>query len=148
MSDKENIENDILQNRELKKYPFDVPESYFSSLEDSVHKRIHKSPSRLSIFIMRLKPALMLALTFVIIAGLGYGVAALTDKMTVQATPEDPLFSLIDEGYIKSDFIYSFYDEIDMQTAFIEDVEVNEDMINYFLDEVSTEELYQILSEE
>ena len=148
MSDKENIENDILQNRELKKYPFDVPESYFSSLEDSVHKRIHKSPSRLSIFIMRLKPALMLALTFVIIAGLGYGVAALTDKMTVQATPEDPLFSLIDEGYIKSDFIYSFYDEIDMQTAFIEDVEVNEEMINYFLDEVSTEELYQILSDE
>ena len=148
MSDKENIENDILQNRELKKYPFDVPESYFSSLEDSVHKRIHKSPSRLSIFIMRLKPALMLALTFGIIAGLGYGVAALTDRMTVQASPEEPLFSLIDEGYIKSDFIYNFYDEIDLQTAFIEDVEINEEMINYLLDEVTTEELYQILSNE
>lgn len=146
MNDKENIENDILQNKALKRYPFDVPEEYFTELEDSVHKKIHKKPSGFTIFFIRLKPALMLALTFGIIAGLGYGVAALTDKIVPQTTQEDPLYSLIDEGYINSDFIYSYYEDIDFKTAFIDNIEINDEIIDYYLNESSTEELYQIFS--
>lgn len=73
-------EQDILQRESLKENPYTLPQGYFAMVEDSVQKRIHSenhtgSENRL---IAMLKPSLMLAVTFAMIFGLGYGAMYLT----------------------------------------------------------------------
>lgn len=148
MTDNNNIENDLLQNPKLKENPFDVPEGYFLALEDSVRAKIHKPPAPFVSFAMKFKPALMLALTFVIIAGLGYGVASLTRRMTGKGEGEESIFALIEEGYIRNDFIDNYYEEIDPEKAFKDNIVVNDEIASYFYKPLSDEEILQLLEKE
>lgn len=148
MIDNKNIENNILQNPKLKESPFDVPEGYFLALEDSVRAKIHKPLTPFISFTMRFKPALMLALTFIIIAGLGYGVAALTHKMTEKGEGEDTIFALIEEGYIRNDFIDNYYEEIDLEKAFKNNIVINDEIASYFCEHFSEEDILQLLEKE
>lgn len=148
MTDSNNLENrqkDILQESILKENPFSVPDGYFSALENSVQEKIHKPASHARIFYMKLKPVLLLALTFGIIAGLGYGVSTLTNKITGNEEKDNDIFALIEKGYIKSNFIDDYYEEIDLKKAFRDKIEINDEIAAYFLDNLSEEEIFQLL---
>ena len=49
MSEKRNMngleKDDILQKEYLRENPYTLPDNYFASVEDAVHKRIHKEES-------------------------------------------------------------------------------------------------------
>ncbi|HIZ86616.1 MAG TPA: hypothetical protein IAC03_00420 [Candidatus Coprenecus pullistercoris] len=98
--------------------PFTVPEGYFSSLEDRIRERLASPPSRGNMFLMRIKPAFMLALMFGIIAGFGYIVSKITDLIyTDPLESSDPITAMIEEGWLESSFIYAYGDEIDAGEA-------------------------------
>ena len=83
------IKEDITRN------PFTVPDGYFESLEDRVRERIHRPATPFATFVMKAKPAFMMALMFAVIAGFGWLA-----------------------GYLESSFIYAYSDEIDLDEAF------------------------------
>ena len=60
------IKEDITPN------PFTVPDGYFESLEDRVRERIHRPATPFATFVMKAKPAFMMALMFAVIAGFGW----------------------------------------------------------------------------
>ena len=60
------IKEDITRN------PFTVPDGYFESLEDRVRERIHRPATPFATFVMKAKPAFMMALMFAVIAGFGW----------------------------------------------------------------------------
>ncbi len=80
MEKQKNIEQDILQRPSLKENPYTLPQGYFAMVEDSVRKRIHNEEEYESgkRWITILKPAVMLAMTFGAIFGLGYGAMYVT----------------------------------------------------------------------
>lgn len=87
--------------------------------------------------LMRLKPALMLALMFGLIGSLGYIASNITDKYIRESNPaEEDIFVLIEEGYLKSSFIYSYYDDIDVQKSLEQSMENNleDEKINELLE--------------
>lgn len=101
------------------KNPFTVPDNYFESLEDRVRERIRKPDSRARIFIMRVKPALMLTLMFGVIAGFGWIASKVTSLLyTDPADTDDPIMAMIEQGYLESSFIYAYTDDIDVEQAF------------------------------
>lgn len=127
-----------LNNEHLKKDPYLVPQSYTDSLEERVRASLHKEESkRSSNMLMRLKPALMLALMFGLIGSLGYIASNITDKYIRESNPaEEDIFVLIEEGYLKSSFIYSYYDDIDVQKSLEQSMENNleDEKINELLE--------------
>ena len=99
--------------------PFTVPENYFETLEDRLRERIHKPDSPSRIFIMRVKPAIMLALMYGVIDGFGWIASKVTSLIyTDPADTDDPIISMIEQGYLESSFIYAYTDEIDTEHAF------------------------------
>lgn len=79
--------SDILQNHNLKKNPFTVPDRYFNDLEDQVKLKIRgtEKEERTSYAIIRMTVGM--AAMFAIIFGLGYSVLYITktlDTTTVQ----------------------------------------------------------------
>ena len=67
---------DILDDNRLKKRAFDLPVSYFESLEDRVSSKIGRQGG--GTFIRILKPAALLACSFALVLFIGYGVLSLT----------------------------------------------------------------------
>lgn len=68
----------------LKKMPFDVPDSYFSSLEDKLHERIggHKPDGAWGLYWRSLKAYAGVAAAFLIVCGFGWCALKLTNKIT------------------------------------------------------------------
>lgn len=117
-----------LNDKHLKQDPFEVPQEHLLAIEEKVRESIRikrakeeRTPSP----IMRLKPALMLAMMFGIIGGLGYLASSATERYLQLHATEPDILALIEEGYLKSSFIYSYYDEIDLNAALEQDY-VNE----------------------
>ena len=67
---------DILDDKDLKKRAFDVPVSYFESLETRVSSKIGKQEG--GGFVRILKPAALLACSFVFVFLMCWGVMSLT----------------------------------------------------------------------
>ncbi len=110
-----------LEDPDLKRNPFSVPEGYFSQMEESVRQAISsekETAEALPKGTAMLKPALMLAAMFLIVAGLGLGVVKLTDVMyqpEQQEEPHEGIYALIEEGYLEHDFIDDYYAEINFE---------------------------------
>ena len=132
------------------KHPFTVPEGYFRSLEDRLHGRIHAPLRGTALLVMRVKPALMLALMFGIIAGFGYIVSKVTGLLyTDPVESGDPIMAMIEEGWLESSFIYSYSDEIDVETAFNSSLEntvtIDEDISEEIGSSLTEDELIEYL---
>lgn len=107
------IKEDITRN------PFTVPDGYFESLEDRVRERIHRPATPFATFVMKAKPAFMMALMFAVIAGFGWLASKVTPLIyDGPAAPGDPIMAMIEEGYLESSFIYAYFEEIDVDEAF------------------------------
>ena len=90
MMEKEKIhKDDILERDYLKENPYSLPKGYFSQVEDSVSKRIHADSSGQERgFVPFLKTAVMLACTFGLIIGMGYGAMYLTNQSKESTPPQ------------------------------------------------------------
>ncbi|MBQ2243208.1 MAG: hypothetical protein II318_03225 [Bacteroidales bacterium] len=141
----------ILDEIKNKKRPFSVPDGYFSSVEDSVKDRIRTPQKRGDSPIWAsIKTGFALAFSFVFIFGMGYGVLSLTDTIhNDQFDMENDEFAiLIKDGYIKHDFIDYLYDEIDIDKDYLtEGVELYEELYQRIEDEMSQEDLLNIIEE-
>ncbi|MBR7157673.1 MAG: hypothetical protein IKD16_04680 [Bacteroidales bacterium] len=91
MNKQNHIEQDILERASLRENPYSLPQGYFAMVEDSVQKRIHNQESAIpqNRLVEMLKPCLMLAITFGVIFGLGYGAMYVTG--TTSQNEERPL---------------------------------------------------------
>lgn len=125
---------DILKSKgydeeHLKANPFSAPENYFSSIEDSVRSKIKAEQERLIPWYEKLyestKSYAMLAFMFGIIFGMGYGVLSITSSLNPDAfsSEENTLVALVDDGFISSDFIEDYYDDIDISSFGSNDLE-------------------------
>ncbi len=68
----------------MKKMPFDIPDSYFSSLEDKLHERIggHRPDGAWGVYWRSLKAYAGVAVAFLMVCGLGYGAKELTGRIS------------------------------------------------------------------
>ena len=124
--------------------PFTVPEGYFAELEDRL-REVVLSPEAQSVgWLAKVKPAMMLALMFGVIAGFGWIVSKITGLLyTDPVESDDPITAMIEEGWIESSFIYAYSDEIDVEEALINSLENTVTM-----DEELSESIEALLSEE
>ena len=124
--------------------PFTVPEGYFAELEDRL-REVALSPEAQSVgWLAKVKPAMMLALMFGVIAGFGWIVSKITGLLyTDPVESDDPITAMIEEGWIESSFIYAYSDEIDVEEALINSLENTVTM-----DEELSESIEALLSEE
>lgn len=119
-----NSKKDILEDAGLKRNPFEVPEGYFDTLEDKVRNRIQSQQTRENVWIAKLKPAFVMGIMFLVIAGFGLLASKITAKMYPDVpAQENTIYALIDEGWLDSGFIYNLYDEIDIQEALTNSLE-------------------------
>ena len=90
MMEKEKIHKDDILGRDyLKDNPYTLPKGYFAQLEDSVSKRIHADTDEQERGLVPFfKSAVMLACTFGVILGMGYGAMYLTNQSKESATPQ------------------------------------------------------------
>ena len=141
----------MLDEIKNKQRPFSVPEGYFSTIEDSVRGRIGISQQGEGNHLWAsIKTGFALAFSFVFIFGMGYGVLSLTDTIhNDQFDMENDEFAiLIKDGYIKHDFIDYLYDEIDIDKDYLaEGVELYEELYQRIEDEMSQEDLLNIIEE-
>jgi hypothetical protein len=74
----------------------------------------------------------MLASMFLLIGSLGYIASNITDKYIEAHSENDDILALIEEGYLKSSFIDSYYDELDIRDSFDQpsDNEIDSEKIN------------------
>jgi hypothetical protein len=124
--------------------PFTVPEGYFAELEDRL-REVALAPEPQSVgWLAKVKPAMMLALMFGVIAGFGWIVSKITGLLyTDPVESDDPITAMIEEGWIESSFIYAYSDEIDVEEALINSLENTVTM-----DEELSESIEALLSEE
>lgn len=124
--------------------PFTVPEGYFAELEDRL-REVALSPEAQSVgWLAKVKPAMMLALMFGVIAGFGWIVSRITGLLyTDPMESEDPITAMIEEGWLESSFIYAYSDEIDVDEALVNSLENTVTM-----DEELSESIEALLSEE
>lgn len=68
----------------MKKMPFDIPDSYFSSLEDKLHEKIggHKPDGAWGLYWRSLKAYAGVAAAFLMVCALGYGARELTERIS------------------------------------------------------------------
>lgn len=140
----------MLEELKNRTRPFEVPEGYFSTVEDQVRERIAKPEKDPGSLMSALRTTLAMTCTFLMIFGMGYGVMALTGTMEAGNFPveQDELATLIEQGYIKHDFIDYLYDEIDIDKDYLtEGVELYDELYQRIEDEMSQEDLLNIIEE-
>ncbi len=141
---------DILDDKKLKEFPFKIPAGYFDSLEDRIRESAGNSGVSGKTVIMWIKPAVLLCAMFLIIAGLGLAASKLTGLLYHDPlASEDPIFALIEEGYLDSRFIYSHYDEIDLNeelSNMLEDTDGLENTVRTAVEQsIKEEELIEFI---
>lgn len=131
-----------MENRkEHMKSPFTMPEGYLASLENSIGERI--SEQEKTGFSSVLKPALLLACTFGLIFGMGYGILSLTGTLEKSAASQESI-AIIDEGLLDSYFI----DFLDEEAFLAEEDAIDENfVINYLENEVTDADLPEIYAQ-
>lgn len=93
-----------MENNKLKQMPFEVDESYFSSLEERLRERVglQEPKEQRSIFFKVLKASWSIAAAFLLVAGFGYGAKVLTDSVlrkqaiAEQTLPEGSISRILD----------------------------------------------------
>jgi|SRR5574344_423036 hypothetical protein len=129
-----------LSHQELKDNPFSVPDNYFSSLEENVREKVHHSEKIYPRF-QQIKSYLTLAVSFLVVLGIGYGVLSLTPILQRSSLniENDEFTALINDGYINERFVDYLYDEISIKETL--------DTTNIFISDSFSEVIENELSE-
>lgn len=142
---------DILEDIKKKGSPFKVPEHYFSTVEDGVRGAINEPEMVQSPFLSALKSGFALAFSFLLIFGMGYGVLSLTRTADINrfTLENDTFTTLMEQGYIKHDFIDYLYHEIEIQGEYLtSEMELYDELYDIIESEISEEELMNIIENE
>ena len=132
---------DILEEERMKQIPFTTPDNYFESLEERIAEKVFPSekkgwwPSLGKV----LKPALGLAASFLIVAGLGWGVMRLTQttrtdlaQNTDNTEEGQMLDSLVkDFGAIEVNRLYADYEDVSDDIQEFEDSDAEDAIEEY-----------------
>lgn len=139
--------SDILQNPNLKKNPFTVPDSYISDLEDQVRVKIRGAEKEEHSSYTILRTTVTMAAMFALIFGLGYSALYITKTLDTKTVQENVLSenapvpeSLSDEELIQYLGRYPAYNPSDEEITKIEVVTptVNKDEIEQYLIDSNT----------
>jgi SNF2 family DNA or RNA helicase len=155
-----NQQHNIHDNPLLKRNPFKTPEGYLESLEEKILSLAgiaqNEEAQEVVTSLRRgrwfgvLKPALLLACTFGVIFGMGYGVLRLTDTLNKPSDTEDSYYTtMIEKGLIRSNFVYSI--EEDLENEYFDDEESvfdEEEVVTWLATQYSSMELAQLYYDE
>jgi len=143
--------NNILENQHLRENPYIVPVGYFSQLENEVNAKIHGKASLPSRIWMKSKSVVILACSFILLWGLGYGIFSLANLGNKSIATESGLLALIDEGYLSSSFIEDYYDEINLSeylSRFEKNDVLNDNTANEIEESLTSNEILEYLYNE
>ena len=132
---------DILEEERMKQVPFTTPENYFESLEDRIAEKVFPSEKKgwWTSLGKVLKPAASLAASFLIVAGLGWGVMRLTQTargdlaQNAENTEEGQMLdSLVkDFGAIEVNRLYADYEDVSDDLQDFEDIDETDALEEY-----------------
>ncbi len=154
-----NQQYDIHDNPQLKRNPFKAPEGYLEALEEKIlslagiaqgeESQEVVTPSRGRWYGI-LKPAFLLACTFGVIFGMGYGVLRLTNTLNRPSDNDDSYYAImIEEGLIRSNFIYPMEEDLEYDDLNDEDpIFDEEEVVTWLATQYSSMELAQLYYEE
>ena len=137
--------NDILQREEFRQNPFTVPEGYFASLEDTLRDKVFATEKKPAAFIGVLKPALMMACSFAVIFGLGYGILSMTGSFSgkTQVTAYDEIAAAV-ENFDPA--MFEYLDELDFEGYQAQYTPSEEEIMQYFSTPSTDAALYHYLA--
>jgi hypothetical protein len=137
--------NDILQREEFRQNPFTVPEGYFASLEDSLRDKVFAAEKKPAAFVGILKPALMMACSFAVIFGLGYGILSMTGSFAdkTQMSAYDEVAAAVENF---NPALFEYLDEFDIENYQAMYTPSEEDILNYFATPTMDASLYNYLA--
>lgn len=126
-----NNEMDILQRAEMRKIPFDAPEGYFENLEERLReKTLQTKPSGKWDWVKVLKASLALAASFLLVAGMGWGIMRLTSLRQNNTLAQN---ELTEEGYMMLDSLVNKFGAIEVvdiyHNSLAQDVPEEEDNV-------------------
>ena len=132
---------DILEEEGMKQIPFTTPENDFESLEDRIAEKVFPSEKKgwWTSLGKILKPAAGLAASFLIVAGLGWGVMRLTQTargdlaQNAENTEEGQMLdSLVkDFGAIEVNRLYADYEDVSDDLQDFEDSDETDALEEY-----------------
>jgi len=155
-----NQQHDIHDDPHSKRNPFKAPEGYLESLEEKIlslagivqNEEVREvvTSSRGSRWFNVLKPALLLACTFGVIFGMGYGVLRLTGTLNKPSDTEDSYYAkMIEKGLIRSSFIYPIEEELGYEDFDDEEpVFDEEEVVTWLATQYSSMDLAQLYYDE
>jgi hypothetical protein len=155
-----NEQYDITDDPHLKSNPFKAPEGYLESLEERILSLAGivqgeaaeevVTPSGVWRRFGILKPALLLACTFGVIFGMGYGVLRLTGTLNKPSDTEDSYYAkMIEKGLIRSSFIYPIEEELGYEDFDDEEpVFDEEEVVTWLATQYSSMDLAQLYYDE
>ncbi len=108
-------DSELLERAKMRKIPFSVPEGYFQSVEQRLQEKCFNTPvQKRGLLITSLKAGLTLAASFLIVAGLGWGVMRLTNNVQQANLAENSQIQLSEEGQIVMDSLISKFGAIEV----------------------------------
>ena len=137
---------DILQREEFKQNPFNVPEGYFATLEDSLRDKVFAPEKKPAGFVGVLKPALMMACSFAVILGLGYGILSMTGSFShqqAQMSVYDEIAAAVENF---NPALFEYLDEIDLEGYQAQFTPSDEEIMEYFATSFTDAALYNYLA--
>ena len=137
--------NDILDRQEFRENPFTVPEGYFASLEDTLREKVFPAGKRHAGVAGVLKPALMMAFSFAIIIGLGYGVLSLTHSLDRQS-PISEYDAIVAEVENFNPALFELLDEFDIEGYPAQFTPSDDEIMQYFATPSTDAALYHYLA--
>ncbi|MBQ0006935.1 MAG: hypothetical protein KBS57_05995 [Alistipes sp.] len=125
-------EADILNDDSIRTNPFRMPDGYVLLLEENVQRRIASKNSPAVLFWSKVKAPVMLAVTFALIFGMGYGVMSLTGTSSPSSSiRSNEVADILDDYTLHSSFIEDYYEEMatnDFLDVSANDVEITDEM--------------------
>lgn len=138
--------NDILQRDEFRQNPFMVPEGYFASLEDSLRDKVFATEKKPAVFAGVLKPALMMACSFAVIFGVGYGILSMTGGLSSQKTQMSAYDEIAAAVENMDPAMFEYLDELDFEGYQAQFTPSDEEIMQYFATPSTDAALYHYLA--
>ncbi len=138
--------NDILQREEFRQNPFTAPEGYFASLEDSLRDKVFATEKKPAGFVGVLKPALMMACSFAVILGIGYGILSMTGGLAsqnAQMSEYDEIAAAVEN---MDPAMFEYLDELDFEGYQAQFTPSEEEILQYFATPSTDAALYHYLA--
>ena len=138
--------SDILNREELKQNPFTAPEGYFATLEDSLRGKVFAAEKKPAGFVGVLKPALMLACSFAVILGMGYGVLSMThsfDRGLDSVSDYDAVAAAVESF---NPVMFEYLDDLDFEGYQDQFNISDEEIMQYFATSSTDAALYNYLA--